>query len=560
MIRLRLLCAAMTIALLTSGALADGDDAPTASEKLAQAIKLYDAQDYAGAKKLLAEIKDSDLESSDEQIQLGRYVTLTDKALAPKAVAQKPASQAKPVSAKTQHALDQSSLVDQLAHEHQLLWQKAVATYKANETKIRRAVLAENFTEARKLMDFAKSTIELNRRYATPASAYEDYIQQARELEAFIDDEKRVFDEHQIRIQQEEIRARRNDQIRLVEESQRRQIEQLMDQAAELRKERKLDQAIQVLGQVLAIDANNDQAAWMRETLEDLAQNVRDRVAVRERARETQDALIENDETGIPRHEIGLTYPKNWLEITNKRIDVAGVTESKKNQDVRKKLSRVVPEIKFDAVEFSEVIEKLRALTGLNFHPAWAALEALAIEKDAEVTLSVVNVSVEKALKLILEEVGAGEVDLAYEIDDGVISISTKEDLSRRTLTRVYNIKDLLISVPTFRGPAIQIANIGQSGNQQGGLGGGRFIEGGGQGGGGQGQGNFLTDDGNDDEENLDDPVEPIIELIQETIDPESWREAGGNVGSISSLNQQLIVTQTSTAHAQLRDLLREAD
>ena len=38
MIRLRFLCAAMMIALLTSSALARADDQPTASEKLAQAI------------------------------------------------------------------------------------------------------------------------------------------------------------------------------------------------------------------------------------------------------------------------------------------------------------------------------------------------------------------------------------------------------------------------------------------------------------------------------------------------------------------------------------------
>ncbi|MEE8169817.1 MAG: hypothetical protein V3T70_04650, partial [Phycisphaerae bacterium] len=46
--------------------------------------------------------------------------------------------------------------------------------------------------------------------------------------------------------------------------------------------------------------------------------------------------------------------------------------------------------------------------------------------------------------------------------------------------------------------------------------------------------------------------------LIQSTIDPESWREAGGNIGSIRPLRNQLIVTQTSTAHQQLRDLLRQ--
>ncbi|MCZ6699822.1 MAG: hypothetical protein O7D94_12890, partial [Planctomycetota bacterium] len=64
------------------------------------------------------------------------------------------------------------------------------------------------------------------------------------------------------------------------------------------------------------------------------------------------------------------------------------------------------------------------------------------------------------------------------------------------------------------------------------------------------GGGGDLEDEGDED------PLQRLLELIQATIDPESWRETGGNVGSIQTLNSQVIVTQTSTAHTQLRDLL----
>jgi len=208
--------------------------------------------------------------------------------------------------------------------------------------------------------------------------------------------------------------------------------------------------------------------------------------------------------------------------------------------------------IAIDAQPLKDVINLIRVGAKVNIVVRWNVLESMGIEKNTEITMKLHNVSWGKLLELILDQAGAGEVELAYTVDDGVLIISTKEDLSRKQKTKTYNIRDLLIKIPNFKGPGINIANTGQGGQQQGGLGGGRFIEGGGQG--GNQSGGFLTDDG-DDEEDQDDPVDPIIELIISTIDPESWRVSGGNVGSVSVLGPQLIVTQTSTAHIQIRDL-----
>ena len=610
--RYRFLSVALIVSLSLGVGMVRADDEPSDSEKLTQAIKLYNDGAYVASRDLLHEIWEDDLKTEDQQLQLQHYLSLTAKAIAgaesakkafsegtaalnenrqaaakksfeavvsnrfapadlkAKAQTQLTALNSKPaggpsvgnasVPAKTQKALDQTSLVDQLAREHELLWQKAVASYKDTARKIRNAVLAEDFAEARRLMDIAREIIELNRRYASPASKYEDLRQQGRDLAAFIEDEERSYDERQIRKQQEEVNKRQAEQRRLVEQTKDNQIAQLMGRAAELRKEGRLDEAIQVLDQVLAIDPNHETARIIRETLEDLAVNMRDIKAGADRDKQAQSLLVKTDEAGIPWHD-NIRYPKNWAEITARRLGgVAEAGESAENRQVRKKLRKVVPEIKFDATPFEDVIAQLRALTGLNIVPNWSALEAAAIEKDAEVSLHLNNVKIEKALNLILDEVGAGEVDLAYEINDGVIQISTKEDLSRRTFVKVYNVQDLLVTIPTFRGRQIDLQNIGQN-SQQGGLGGGRFI---GQGSGSSSGNNsnlFGGSNNNDDEnnqQNTTDPLQPIIDLIQATIDPESWRATGGNVGSISSLQQQIIVTQTSTAHDQLRDLLRD--
>lgn len=452
-----------------------------------------------------------------------------------------------------------SSIVEQLAEEHELLWQQADKTYRDTESKIRKAVLAEDFDEARRLLDFAKQTLEMNRRYASPPSRYEDLRIQSSELERFLDDEQRDFDEREIQKKHQEIEQQEAERTNRIRSTKLRQVEQLMQQAAELRKERRYDDAIQVLKQVLAIDPENNQAAWMKDTIEDFSVANRDRVLLDNKDSQIQDLLIENDETIIPWHK-DIMYPKNWPEIASRRTGSEESAESDSTRVARKKLQAVAPELAFEAKRFEDVIENLRALTGLNIVPNWAALSAAAIEKEAEVNLKLQGVKYEKALQLILNAVGGGETELAYEIDDGVVTVSTKEDLSRNKVTRVYNVQDLIITVPTFRSRFTPY-NVPQSQNQQGGLGGGRFLFGGGQGGqqgGGQQQQGGQQGQQEENQQNLGDPLQPLMTLIQQTIDPESWRDAGGNVGAISALQNQVIVTQTTTAHGQLRDLLRQ--
>jgi general secretion pathway protein D len=52
--------------------------------------------------------------------------------------------------------------------------------------------------------------------------------------------------------------------------------------------------------------------------------------------------------------------------------------------------------------------------------------------------------------------------------------------------------------------------------------------------------------------------VDAIVKLIQETVDPNSWRDNGGQVGAIKELSGQLIVTQTPDNQRSLINLLEQ--
>ncbi|MEZ6084581.1 MAG: hypothetical protein R3E58_11755 [Phycisphaerae bacterium] len=63
--------------------------------------------------------------------------------------------------------------------------------------------------------------------------------------------------------------------------------------------------------------------------------------------------------------------------------------------------------------------------------------------------------------------------------------------------------------------------------------------------------------EGDDEEEGTREGcVDALLELIRNTIEPDSWRENGGTDAAIAELGSQLVVTQTTSAHADIQDLL----
>ncbi|MBN1345225.1 MAG: VWA domain-containing protein [Phycisphaerae bacterium] len=170
---------------------------------------------------------------------------------------------------------------------------------------------------------------------------------------------------------------------------------------------------------------------------------------------------------------------------------------------------QTIAELRFEAEPLEEVIDGLGAMTGLNIIPRWYALESVAVARDAEVTLGLQNVTFEGAMEAILDAVSLGKVDLTYEIEDNVVQVSTRKDLSRKTQIRVYDVGDLTVSDgQEDAAPAVSVGLI--------------------------------------------------AELIQQAVAPDSWTSAGGHVGSIHALHHQLIMRQTARAHAEITALLRQ--
>ena len=223
----------------------------------------------------------------------------------------------------------------------------------------------------------------------------------------------------------------------------------------------------------------------------------------------------------------------------------------------------------------NEAVEQLSVQTGINIVFDDLALRAEGIEKDSQIDVPIISpISLQSALEVILNSAG-----LVYVVENEVIKVTSQGAQQSNVVSKVYYIGDLIVpkSAPTnpfhmnFMQPngGNQVGgsfNMAQQGNpvmgQQ--LGGGNGLGGlsfGGGGGGPQtGNPTFSRLGGRQLGGITEGDFEPLIELIQNTIQNESWLDTGSGLGTIQPFvsNLSLIVTQTQEIQDEIQDLLKK--
>ncbi len=413
--------------------------------------------------------------------------------------------------------------------------QQAIARYKKAVDQATHSANAGNFTESLDAVSLAKAIIDTNRQYLRDAE-YEQMKGQALNLRAQIEvrsEAKRVKD---LAVEAHQAESDQRERRDYAERQRVEKIRALLRRAADLRRELEYDRSLDKLNVVLFLDPNNIAAQSMKEMIED-SKVYREYDKI-QRQRGLQDAWqqVDTRDAAIPHREI-ITYPPDWPQISLTRSQLSDTgSESEPTRRSLEKLKQPIP-VSFENNDFQGVVEYLRTVTGLNIFVNWRALEGAGIERGAQVTLQLNNVPAGKALRLILDQVGADLVQLDYSVDDGVVSISTRESLGKNTLIRSYDIRDLLVQAPNFEdAPEFDLSALLST-----------------EAGGGE-----LFSDTSDEQIGLsrEELIDQITQLIRDTVQPDSWREAGGLVGSMSELNGTLIVSQTSQAHREVLSLL----
>ena len=431
------------------------------------------------------------------------------------------------------------SLIERIRREDAINWQRTVAQFRDSANSIREHVAKERFDEANLLLVRARQIVESGKQFADPVTKYESLRSELDGLTTHVRQEERDFHERKVAETRREIEEQRSTRLREIEENRAKQIDILMQQALQHRKEGDLKAAINVLKQAVVVDPKHEPARWLMDILEDQRHYRKARESRDTFYKETRSALEEVEDAKIPWHQ-EVKYSDDWLELIT-RGGRAKPGESRQDQLIFGALDRPIP-VDFNREPFDQVMERLAEANRLNFIVNWHDLKRAGVEPTASVDLSLPReITLKKALTEVLEQVGGGEVELGYDVSDGVITVATQEFLDRKTFPMVYDITDLLMEIPAFNdAPMIDLRDANTPKRR-------------------------VSADADrpwqygddDDDEPEEDPgrmtrVRRIIELLEETVNPQSWHDRGGSIGSIKEINGQLVITQNSSGHRQI--------
>lgn len=208
-------------------------------------------------------------------------------------------------------------------------------------------------------------------------------------------------------------------------------------------------------------------------------------------------------------------------------------------------LNKRVETIAWEEEPFEQVIDWLKqeGENMVNIVVRWGPLSVESIDRDTPVSLELNNTTVAETLVEVLELLSdSGE--LRFHAIRNTLRISTKADTDRKKFVRVYDVTDILFRVRDFgeAAPNIDLQNTSSGG---GGGGGGQSVFQGGSGG-------QEQTGGDQEEQELEERLEELRDLIQETIAPETWDTATGAVagtGRIRTYRRSLVVYNTIEVH-----------
>lgn len=245
-------------------------------------------------------------------------------------------------------------------------------------------------------------------------------------------------------------------------------------------------------------------------------------------------------------------------QVTGSGATPGGVRPGTKSIGTLALLNKRIPEVSFEDLPLDQVIDWLQGYTGVNVVPHWQTLIDAGVPRDKPITIKVKNLRLSQVLWMIMNEAGGADIKLAYRASGNLLILSTAEDLGQELLVRVYEVADLLVVVQNFRSaPQIDIQQTRQQGG--GGGGGGQSVFGGAGGGGGGGEDEDNQNTQRDQPGAVNPEMQRLIELIQQTIHPDSWATNGGT-GTIQAWRTQLVVRNNIRVHQELGGAVTDSD
>ena len=330
---------------------------------------------------------------------------------------------------------------------------------------------------------------------------------------------------HQRRVARDQASQQRGKE----QEIWRLKIGKLTTQAQVLFRKEKYEDCEKLCLRILQEDPNN-------EDIQDLARRARQKKHIRDERRiyraerhEYKLNMLDVERASIP-FDRRIIYPDYWERVkqrAEKGLSFVGAEEQWK-QDIRRSLQKKVS-FEFVDTPLHEALRFLQDLAEANI-----ILDQQVMESgtgDTPINLKIGDMSLNLALDWILRL-----ADLSYALKDDAIFISTPDRLTEDVVMQIYDVADLVGTVPDFPGPdfALQVGGRAGSGSQ------GAIA----------GQGITLTPV----EEDEGAAAASLAEMIESRVKPGSWAVELGT--SIEQRGNKLIVMQQPEVHRLIQSLL----
>jgi general secretion pathway protein D len=283
---------------------------------------------------------------------------------------------------------------------------------------------------------------------------------------------------------------------------------------------------------------------------------------------------------------IAFPTTRDWQDLTKNRSQLRAEGRARATPAEQEILRRLENKVKptYRDQPLAAVLDAMAREAGVAIHLDMVGLDQEAVRSDTPVTLSLDQpISLKSALKLLLEP-----LHLGYAVRDEVLKVTSPRLVKGDVYAVTYPVADLVLAVPNFSSDGLGITGALRDGYAQTGLRNSLAVQvgpppaglnvapGGGASTGAQvgaaslaqfpGAGGAPTTGsvpsipfGPPASGGAQADFQPLMELIQSTIAPDTWQANGGN-GAISPFftNLSLVVSQTQEVHEQIADLLEQ--
>lgn len=377
-------------------------------------------------------------------------------------------------------------------------------------------------------------------REAFNAQEYEGFMNTLASLNLRIGEAaERITESARRTLEEENIRNEREQQRQQARDRERR-INENIDRIRALQQERKYREALQVIDEVLFLDPNNPTALLLREILRDVVVFVEFNQIQGEKNWNAAQQTLDNERAMVMPTGV-MDYPTDWPKKTFTRGELSAYSEPPENRRVLSDLATRTMPANFQDHRFEDVLTFFQAITRLDMDVDWESLNSIGVTKDSLVTLKLTKVSAEDLLTRVLRRVSTDQFSLAnWWVENGVLTIASDEALRKNRSLVIYNIQDLLFDIPNYlEVPQIDLQSVLQQGQ-----------------GGGQTPFNDAQDQDDADRPTREEKIRQIVDILQQNVDFEGWRDNGGETGTLQELNGSLIITNTPRNHREIVGLL----